>query len=161
MEIWKGINDYPNYFISNLGNVKSFFREKERILKPAVDGTGYFTLCMSNDKSKGTKKIHQLVAIAFLRHIPCGKKLVVNHKNFIKTDNRLENLEIITTRENTNKKHIKSISKYVGIHWHKKNKKWIARIVVDRKRKYLGSFKKEYDAHLAYQKELLIINNKL
>ena len=35
--------------------------------------------------------MHQLIAVIFLNHIPCGFNLVINHKNFIKTDNRAEN----------------------------------------------------------------------
>jgi len=168
-EIWKQIKDYPNYEVSNLGSVKSLKREvwcvknnsysiiKERVLKPAVSKTGYLTVSIS----KKTKKVHQLVAIAFLNHNPDGYKLVVNHINFIKSDNRLENLEIVTQRENSNRKHIKSSSSYTGVSLYKRTDIWLSTIFIDRKLKHLGYFKNEYDAHLAYQRELKLVLTKL
>ena len=92
--------------------------------------------------------------IAFLNHIPRGLELVVNHKNFIRTDNRVENLEIVTNRENCNKKHLKSSSQYVGVSWAGDRKKWFSSIAIDGKLKNLGRFKTELEAHEAYQNAL-------
>lgn len=161
MEFWKTINDCPDYLISNLGNVKSIKRGKERILKGGINKDGYIYFILCNNGFEKTKTAHQLVAQSFLNHKPCGNKMVVNHINFIRTDNRLENLEIITNRENTNKKHIKSNSKFVGVGWCVKRKKWISRIFINGKRKYLGGFDCEVEASNAYQKELLILNSNL
>lgn len=58
-----------------------------------------------------------------------------------------------------NKKHIKSTSKYVGVHWHKRDRVFSARIFINNKSKHLGNFLNEIDAHNAYQKELQKINN--
>lgn len=108
-EIWKDIPEYKGiYQVSNSGRVKSLGNEKskkERILKPIINPHGYcfVYLCMYG-KSKAIY-IHQLVAICFLGHKPCGYKLVINHKNFIRTDNRVENLEIVTQKENLNHYH--------------------------------------------------------
>ena len=87
-------------------------------------------------------------------HKPNGYKLVINHINHIKKDNRLDNINIITNRENTNQSHLKSKSKYVGVIWHHVNKKWMARIQINGARINLGSFDNQYKAHLAYQKAL-------
>jgi hypothetical protein len=158
MEIWKNINDCPDYLISSLGNVKSLKTGKEKILKGGLNKDGYIYFILCNNGIMKTKTAHQLVAQSFLNHNPCGNKIVVNHINFIRTDNRIENLEIITNRENTNKKHIKNTSKYIGVGWNINSKKWVSRILINGKRKHLGCFICEIEASNAYQKELLKLN---
>lgn len=154
-EIWKDVKGYEGiYQVSNLGRVKSLKFGKERILKGGIDGVGYLTVSLSKNGKVKTHKVHVLVAIAFLGHTPCGYKLVVDHKNFIRHDCRLENLEIITQRENANLKHIKSTSEYVGVSWDKGTKKWRADIHVNGKHKYLGLFTDELEASNAYQNAL-------
>ena len=156
-EIWKDIPEYEGiYQVSTFGNVKSLGNnksKKEKILKNFISGTYY----MIELNKKGLSKqflVHQLVAIAFLNHIPCKHKLVVNHINFNRLDNRVENLEIITQRENTNQKHLKSSSKYTGVSWHKKDKRWQSLIMINGKLKYLGSFICETKASFKYEIEL-------
>jgi len=133
-EIWKQIKDYPNYEISNFGRVKSkcrfitrkghgVFLKQEIILKPVCDKSGYVVVSlMGSFGLSKTRKVHQLVSESFLGHTPNGNILVVNHKNFIKTDNRVENLEIVTNRENSNLKHIPHSSIYTGVSWDKQKK---------------------------------------
>jgi|TARA_R110000787_G_scaffold91828_1_gene193455 hypothetical protein len=149
------------YKVSNLGRVKSLARKdfigrplNEKILKNCDNGNGYLHILLSKDCKKKLRTIHQLVAEAFLGHVPCGMKLIVNHKNFIRHDNRAENLEIDTARNNTNRKHLKSSSEYTGVSWHKKTKKWTSQIVINGKKKYLGLFACELEAAKAYQKAL-------
>ena len=161
-EIFKDIPNYEGYYqVSNLGNVKSLTKVvngksgglrklNELILKPRIDTNGYLIVSLCKDSVSKTKKIHKLVAICFLNHIPNGFNLVVNHKNFIRTDNRLENLEIVTMRENSNQKHLPSTSQFTGVCWDKQMKKWRARIVVKGKGKFLGLFTDEIDAANAY-----------
>ena len=161
-EIWKNINGYEGmYQVSNLGRVKSLDRvvvningieskHKGRVLKPAVDGTGYFTVSLLGKK---TFKVHQLVASAFLNHTPKKYELVVDHINDIKTDNRLENLQLVTQRYNSSKKK-RGSSKYTGVHWDNAYHKWISSIRIDGKKTVLGRFNNEYDAHLLYQEKL-------
>lgn len=62
-------------------------------------------------------------------------------------------------RRNANKKHLKSTSKYIGVNFNKGTNKWVARILINGKSKYLGLHKTEYDAHLAYQNELKMLEN--
>ena len=52
---------------------------------------------------KETKQVHQMVAESFLNHIPCGYKLVVNHIDFNRTNNAVQNLELVSARENSNR----------------------------------------------------------
>jgi len=160
-EIWKHIPNYENYQVSNLGNVKSLNynrQKKEVILKPNKSIQGYLFVNIINSKGRKKISIHQLVAICFLNHITCGHKLVVNHINFIKHDNRVENLEIVSNRENSNLKHIKSSSKYIGVSWHNRIKKWHSSISVGKKKFHLGYFINEIEASNAYQEKLKQLN---
>ena len=163
-EEWRDIPDYENYYqVSDLGRIKSLSRVifiksnivlNDKILCVRLDSNGYCQINLTKDKRQKTFRIHQLVAISFLGHIPCGFKLVVNHKNFIKSDNQKLNLEIITQRENTNRKHKKGTSKYVGVCWDKIANKWVAMIVIEAKQEFLGRFINELDASKAYENKL-------
>jgi len=154
-EVWKDVLNYEGiYQISNLGRVKSLKFGKERILRVGVDGNGYLNANLSKNGKVKSRCVHQLVVIAFLNHTPCGLELVVNHINFNKTDNRVENLEVITNRENTNKKHLKSSSQYTGVSWYKPTGKWASHIWINGKLKNLGLFMDELEASNAYQNAL-------
>ena len=170
-EIWKDVPNYEGYYqVSNLGRVKNLKRFvkakskatrliKERILKANIDSTTYLAVMLSKDGKKKTFKVHQLVAMAFLNHTPCGHKIVVNHINFNKQDNSLSNLELVTNRENCNKKHLKSTSDFVGVHWDKSRNKWVSRIMINGKIKFLGRFNTEIEGSIAYQNKLKEIIN--
>lgn len=100
METWKDIKDYEGFYqVSNLGNVKSLKRNTahERILKPKVDKGGYLCVNLTKNGIVKTYKIHRLVGLTF---IPNPKnKYSINHINGNKTDNRVENLEWATYKE--------------------------------------------------------------
>jgi hypothetical protein len=100
MEIWKDIPWFEwKYQASNLGNIKSFVKWNdwnERILKPWTDTKWYLRLVLYKNKVKRTYKVHRLICFTFL----WDSELQVNHKNWIKDDNRLENLEYVTNLEN-------------------------------------------------------------
>lgn len=157
MEVWKKIEGYEDYEVSSLGNVRSIKFGKERKVSYNKHEYGYLMVVLFKNGKRKMFTIHQLVAVAFLNHNICGYKNVINHKNFITSDNRVENLEIVTARENSNKKHIKSSSKYTGVSFHKRDKVWQSIIFVNGKNKQLGSFKTEIEAHNAYQDYLKTI----
>lgn len=154
-EVFKDVTNYKGlYQISNLGNVKSLGNNKirkEKILKNCLSKKGYLVVNLSKNGVFNTKKIHQLVAESFLNHTPCGMKLVVNHIDFNKTNNKLENLEVITQRENSNQKHIKSTSKYVGVSWAKSINKWVSHISINGVSNHLGIFDTEIEASNSYR----------
>lgn len=159
IEIYKDVVGYEGiYQISNLGNVKSLKCGKEKQRKLSKDKDGYLFVGLSNSGTVDVKKVHQLVAESFLNHKRCGFKLVINHIDFDKANNRVENLEIVSARENCNKKHLKSSSVYTGVSWNKEKRKWIASIKINNKNKYLGYYNDELEASKAYQKELLNIS---
>lgn len=162
-EIWKDIPDYEGYYqASNFGNIKSLNYKrsgKENLLALNLNRGGYLKVILYKDTVKKTMKVHQLVAMAFLNHIPCGFNLVVNHKNFIRHDNRLENLEIIPQSENSKYRQKKKDSDTEGVYWHKRDKRWSANITINGEYLYLGSSTCEKEASMYYKEALISIDN--
>ncbi len=162
-EIFKDIPNYEGkYQISNKGTVKNLLRNKTT--RGSLNNQGYMKTILTKDGVEKTIKIHQLVAMGFLGHTPCGYKLVVDHIDHNPLNNNLENLQVITHRENLskrNKKPKKASSQYTGVCWNKQDSKWTAALYVKSKRFFLGYFKTEIEAHNAYQNKLKEILGKL
>jgi hypothetical protein len=156
MEIWKDVPNYNgDYQVSNLGNVRSLKYNKVKILKQNFNGKGYLQVSLSINGKNLVDRIHKLVAVAFLNHKPNGTmKIVIDHINNIKSDNRVENLQLTSNRHNATKDKKNGTSKYIGVCWCKNKKKWIAQIRINDKHKNLGYFICELAAASAYQKEL-------
>ena len=108
-EIWKPINGFElSYSVSSIGRVKALKRQvkhnyggfsikSERILTPLnINGYSRVVLCKNNEQF--FKSVHRLVGIAFIPN-PENKPFI-NHKNGVKNDNRVENLEWCTCQEN-------------------------------------------------------------
>lgn len=110
-EKWKTIVDFPNYEISTNGEVrtKEYYDNrnhlrKSKLLEKQVNNVGYEYVILSNDIEKHkTLTVHRLVAKTFFDNY-CDN-LEVNHINGIKTDNRIENLEMTTHCENIKKRY--------------------------------------------------------
>jgi len=154
MEEWRSIEGFKDYHVSSLGRVKSLKHKKEKILKGALNSYGYRIVNLSVNGVQHSRKVHKLVAGAFLGHVRCGYKEVVDHINNNKDDNRLVNLQLITARENVNKDIKRGASKYRGVTIHKPSGKWMAQITINGKHIYLGLFNCEIKASIAYQKKL-------
>ena len=126
-EIWKPIEGYETYYeVSNLGNIKSLsrlkkgvrygkpyeYQTKEILLKQYIDNKGYLRVKLQKDGNKQMCKVHRIVAKTFLGDI-YNKE--IDHINTIKTDNRVTNLKIVTSKENANnpltKEHIRKANK--------------------------------------------------
>lgn len=103
LEIWKPIKGYENYMVSSLGNVKSLNynrTEKEQILKPGKDKTGYLFVWLCKEGIRKKCLVHRLVAETFIdnpNNLPC-----VNHKDENKQNNCLSNLEFCSYKYNSN-----------------------------------------------------------
>lgn len=108
-EIWKDIKGYEGlYQVSNLGRIKSLERKsktkgnveyikKEKVLKERFSH-GYVSVILYKNGTKKNFRVHRLVAKAFLvnpKNLP-----QINHINFNRSDNRIENLEWVTAKEN-------------------------------------------------------------
>jgi hypothetical protein len=97
MEIWKDIKDCEGlYQVSDLGRVKSI--RKNKILKPWLNHAGYKMVCLYIKTIKKHSLVHRLVAQTFI--LNPENKPTVNHKNGIRNDSRLKNLEWCTHSEN-------------------------------------------------------------
>jgi len=106
LEKWREVKDYEGlYQISDQGRVKSFYNGRYTILKvgkflkPQKNVRGYLQIGFYKNNKFKTYQIHNLIAAAFLNKSDLSE-LEVNHKNGIKTDNRLKNLELVTHSEN-------------------------------------------------------------
>lgn len=110
-EVWKIIEPYSNYLISNLGRV--FSKKTNKILKPKMDD-GYLRVFLSNEGKVKSHFIHKLIAQAFIPNPE--NKPIINHINSDRSDNRIENLEWCTVSENIKHGwkygHIKGITGY-------------------------------------------------
>lgn len=152
-EVWKPIPNYEGlYEVSSLGRVKSI--KKNKILKNSVYKNEYSNVGVFKDNIRKTKRVHQLVAEVFLNHVPCGMKLVIDHINGNVLDNRVENLQIVSQRENISKMNGKFSSKYIGVSWDSNSNKWKAMIYFNGKQYHLGLFNCELSASLVYQNKL-------
>jgi hypothetical protein len=160
-EIWKDVPNYEGrYQVSNIGNVTSLNYKMQGITKKLAQASGkngYNDVVLCRNGSRRTFRVHVLVSMAFLDHKPCGHKLVVDHIDNDKKNNKVSNLRLITNRANISRQTRKTSSEYVGVSWHKTNKKWNAHIKINGVKKFLGGFVDEKDAHIAYQSRLKTI----
>ena len=100
LEIWKDIVGYQGlYKISSLGRVNSYHRNKEKILS-ATYSVGYLRVGLSKNGDCEIKLLHRLLAMAFIPNP--NNKPHINHINSVRDDNRLENIEWCTPKENVN-----------------------------------------------------------
>jgi len=103
-EIWKPLKEYEGlYEISNMGNIRSLIKKgntKHQIRKTGVDvSTGYINVMLRKNNIPLTKRVHRLVAEAFIPNP--DNKPVVNHKDGNKKNSAASNLEWMTYSENT------------------------------------------------------------
>jgi hypothetical protein len=164
MEIWKSILGYERYYeISNIGRVRGIERfvkhpnggllkKNVKYLKPSSNGTGYMRIMFSKDGLRKEYYVHRLIMEAFV-----GKSsLHINHKNGIRDDNRLENLEYVTIREN---QHKRNLNRTLPLGVQKVRNKYRAVIGINGKKVHLGYFDTVEDASFAFKNKLKTINN--
>jgi hypothetical protein len=111
METWKDVAGYEGlYSVSDMGRV----RGPRKLLRPGADGGGYLAVNLCKDGCQVLMKVHRIVAAAFIPN-PDGKR-EVDHINRNRQDNRFENLQWATKRENMLNTNRHNGERY-GIYW--------------------------------------------
>ena len=168
-EIWKDIPGYEGYYqVSNFGRVKSLERTvvtiegtqhlRERFMKTQINKYGYEVAYLHKYRVRKSFVVHRLIGMAFLGYSSQNRKYALDHIDGNKTNNILQNLRIVSWRENcstcyrVNQNRLSS--NYIGVSWHNQCKKWLAQIQINGKRTSLGLFNLETDAATAYQTAL-------
>jgi len=142
-EVYK---DYPydkRYKVSSYGYVIGV---KGNRLKPFIDNKNRSIINISSKK----RYLHQILAETFLNHTPCGHKAVVDHIDNNPQNNNIKNLQIISHRENCSKDKKDKTSKYRGVYQKSNRTGFRSQVMLDGKMYYLGSYKTEEEAYIAY-----------
>ena len=146
-EEWKIIKDFPNYKVSNKGEI--FSNITKRILKKTISKRGYHIIRLSRNKKSYTKYIYKLVAQEFLKHTPSGYEEVVDHIDRNRLNDNLDNLQLLTQRRNSIRS--KDVNN-IGVSYY--NGKYYARIWFEGINYYLGTFTTQKEANEVYLKQL-------
>lgn len=106
MQQWKDIPGYEGFYQANCsGGIRSlnYLAHSGVIkeLKTCLRKSGYLVVCLGKNGKNKLYKVHQLIAMTFLQHVPDGMNSVIDHINGDKLDNRIENLRIVSQKENT------------------------------------------------------------
>jgi hypothetical protein len=130
-ETWKDIPGYEGlYQVSDQGDVRSLPRRSTpgKILTPQLNNSGYLRVAISAHQLHKYLYVHHLVTLTFIGQRP--DKADVNHKNGIKTDNRVANLEYITRADNM--KHAREN----GLHDNRGEKQWNSKLTEEQVREF-------------------------
>lgn len=168
-EIWKDVVGYEGkYQVSNIGNVQSLKsrwgeRSIPHVMVPQLSGAGteqikYLRVLLTKNGQSKKILVHRLVASAFVTNH--DNKPHVNHIDGNRLNNRIENLEWCTHRENMS--HARNRPGLTGTKFmgppRKGKKRWAARIKIKSKQYHLGYFTTQHEAHLAYMTALIRFN---
>lgn len=165
-EVYKDITGFEGlYQVSNYGRVKSLNRRvnsksnskrgvKKRILKTRIGNNGYEMIILSKKQKGYGFCVHTLVWDAFGDKSRNGRKLQIDHIDGNKSNNHIDNLQVLTPRENTNKFHLGRRNLPVGVFYRAdcSHNKYMAHISHKGQKTCLGFFATASLASQAYQK---------
>ena len=168
-EIWKDIKGYKNaYKISSFGNVKSLDKTilsknnvemsfYGKLLKQNTNRGGYLRLNLTHNNKRKRVLVHQLVATHFINN-KLNKK-TVNHKNGVKTDNRVENLEWLSFSDNISHAHKNGLMNY-DCHTLKLNKKQVLEIIKKYRNKIITTYKLAIEYKVSQRTIMNVLHSK-
>lgn len=162
------IPNYPNYAATKNGQIYSI--KNQLFLKNTKKQNKYFIVSMHQNGKQKTEYVHRLIALTFIPNKQ--NKPQINHINGIKTDNRVENLEWATSKENMHHARTNGLlipvstntrgnkrkdnkSGFVGVNFYKKLNKFRSYILVNRKQFHLGYFETAEEAAKSYDQASL------
>jgi hypothetical protein len=155
-EVWKPVSGTDlRYYVSNLGRILTTNYKnsgKASLMKPALDGSGYYRTMIKINGKYQTVKIHRVIAQEFIPN-PLNKPCI-NHINAKRADNKIENLEWATFQENAN--HCASLGRQ-SVNWGEKCgthklKKWQVLSI----RKEIKSFSMLKEAYKTLSKKYFV-----
>ncbi len=144
------------YLIKSLllyNNGLLFWKDNNHFIEP-INQNGYLVFKHNNRYYS----YHRVIWTLFNGNIP--DKMIVDHINNNRSDNRIENLRLATKTENsqnTLKTQKKKSSKYKGVYYSSAKDRWIAKTMFDGKPYHIGTYRTEEDAHRAYKEATQIL----
>jgi hypothetical protein len=153
--VWKVVEEFPNYMVSNKGEVMK--TATNIILKGGIDTSGYRSVSLTMNKVQKTYNVHKLVARMHIENP--FRHACVDHIDHCRTNNVASNLRWCSHSQNgmnASKRSKPSTSSYKGVHWRKDTQKWRASVRLDGKLKHLGHFTSEVQAAVAYNNYAII-----
>jgi hypothetical protein len=143
-EVFRPIEDFDNYEVSNFGNVRN--KKTEKLLKKVLNTKGYYKLELRQNSKRSTLLIHRLVALTFIDNP--DEKPSVDHIDNNRTNNNVRNLRWCTSKENQQNSKLSrsNTSGHKGVCWDKHQNKWRAQIKIDGIKIHLGSFEDKENA---------------
>lgn len=155
IEEWRFVPGYEGlYMVSNWGRIKSLKYGKEKFRKLYKNPDGYLIVDFKKDGIRKTYVIHTLVWDLFGDKPRNGLILQVDHIDNNKENNHIDNLQLLSARENSSKMCLtkSKSSKYTGVSWFKRDSKWKAQIQIKGKQHHIGLFTTQEEASEAYLK---------
>mgnify|MGYP003674764688 CR=1 FL=1 len=149
------------YFISIASEV--FDTKKERYIKPHLSGVlrrNYHQVTLYLKGDKFTKRVHSLMGISWLGFVYGDRKICIDHIDNNKLNNNLENLRLVSHRENSSKETINK-NGFIGVRKVLNTERFIANIYINKKQVYLGTYDCPKKANEAYLLKLNEINNQI
>jgi hypothetical protein len=146
MEEWRELKYYPNYLVSNLGNIKN--KRNDKLLKPSIHKTGYCIVQLFRDGVRKSLRLHRLIAEAFLGEIK--ETDYIDHLDRNKLNNKIDNLRAVSPTISVLNRNVWGKSKYKGAYFSEKRNNWRSQIRINGKCISLGYYKTELEAGTAY-----------
>lgn len=144
-----------NYLIKKDGSV--FFKKTgpRRTLNKKIGHVNRHGYRVTSVKNK-FMSVHRLAWILYYKLFPDG---IIDHINGNRDDNRFENLRLVDAKENTRNTYKTRNGRLFGCHFCHYTKKWRAQIKINGKKKHLGRFNTELEAHKRFLHEHKILEN--
>lgn len=154
---WFDIQEYPDYKISTIGEIKSYKNHNKPILlEQNINKSGYYYVNLKKEGKSKIKYIHKLIVTDIL-NLEIPKGFEINHIDLDKSNNTVENLELVSKNENQSHSKNYNTKKPAGCYFVKsrKNKPWRVKIQKDKKIYQLGYFSTLEEASNIYKEKYL------